>query len=244
MTILPRPLFSIQTVHTTLITGCNRGIGLELVRQYAQAGWRVFATCRNPKGAYSLTAIAAGSQGRVTVHRLDVTRAEDLDGVVAALGPTPLDLLINNAGTAGQPNSPFGCTDVGAWGEAFRVNAIAPLKLMEAFVTAVGKSRGRLIVCLGSKMGSIAGNNSGGSYVYRSSKAALNAVVRTAALDLKPKGITVVAIHPGWVKTDMGGANAQIGVADSVRRLRELLERVSLADSGSFLNFDGSLIPW
>jgi NAD(P)-dependent dehydrogenase (short-subunit alcohol dehydrogenase family) len=231
-------------MHTTLITGCNRGIGLELARQYAQAGWRVFATCRNPKGAYSLNAIAAGSQGRVTVHRLDVTCAEELDGVVAAVGPTPLDLLINNAGTAGQPNSPFGSTDVGAWSEAFRVNAIAPVKLMEAFVTVVGKSRGRLIACLGSKMGSISGNSSGGSYVYRSSKAALNAVVRTAALDLRPKGITVVAIHPGWVKTDMGGPNAQIAVADSVRRLRELLERVSLADSGSFLNFDGSLIPW
>lgn len=231
-------------MHTTLITGCNRGIGLELVRQYAQAGWRVFATCRNPKAAYSLNAIAAASQGRVTVHRLDVTRAEDVEEVVTAVGQSPIDLLINNAGIAGQPNSPFGSTDAGAWCEAFQVNAIAPLKLMEAFVSAVAKSRGRLIACLGSKMGSISGNSSGGSYVYRSSKAALNAVVRTAALDLQAKGITVVAVHPGWAKTDMGGPSAQMNVADSVRRLRELLERVGPAESGSFLNFDGSRIPW
>ena len=229
---------------TVLITGCNRGLGLEFVRQYAQAGWRVFATCRNPEQARALNRIASASQKHVTVHRLDIANRKQIKEVVSAIGDTPIDLLLNNAGIDGQRNAQFGATDEARWLEAFRVNAIAQMKMMEALIDSVARSNKRMIVCLGSKMASMSENNSGSSYVYRSTKAALNAIVRSAAIDLRPKDIAVVVMHPGWVKTDMGGVNAQIDAPDSVRRLRELIDKVTLADSGKFLNLDGTLITW
>ena len=188
-----------------LITGANRGIGLELARQYASAGWRVHACCRQPERAVELNRVAAASAGRLSVHPLDVTSPAQIAALPTALGDEPLDLLINNAGIYGQDDASFGNTDVRAWLQAFHVNAIAPLKVMEALVEPVARSGRRVMACVSSKMGSMADNRSGGSYVYRSSKAALNAVVMSAAVDLRHRGVTVVALNPGWVKTDMGG---------------------------------------
>lgn len=227
-----------------LITGANRGIGLEFVRQYADQGWRVYAGCRQPETALDLNRLVAGSGGLISVHPLDVTNATQIGAMQAVLGRAPLDILLNNAGIYGQDDARFGNTDPERWLETFRVNAIAPMKLMEALVENVAASERRIMATLSSKMGSMADNGSGGSYVYRSSKAALNAVVVSAAIDLRPRDITVVALHPGWVKTDMGGPNAEIGVQESVAGLRGILDRITLADNGSFFDVDGSLIPW
>ncbi len=228
---------------TALITGANRGLGLEFVHQYAAAGWRVLACCRDPGRATQLSALATRSDG-VSVYRLDVTDAKQIRTLAETVGDTPVDLLINNAGIYGQRDADFGNTDTSRWLETLRVNVIAPMKVMEALVAAVVVSRRRIIACISSRMGSIGDNTSGGSYVYRSSKAALNAVAKSAANDLKERGITVVVLHPGWVRTDMGGPSASLTVEDSVTHLRRILDRVSLRDTGSFFDIDGSIIPW
>jgi NAD(P)-dependent dehydrogenase (short-subunit alcohol dehydrogenase family) len=227
-----------------LVTGANRGIGLELVRQHAAAGWRVYACCRQPERAVELNRLAAGARGQVSVHPLDVTNAGQIAALPAILGGQPLERLINNAGIYGQDDAGFGNTDVRAWLETFHVNSIAPLKIMEALLEQVARSRRRVMACVSSKMGSMADNRSGGSYVYRSSKAALNAVVMSAAVDLRRRGIVVVALNPGWVKTDMGGPNAEITTAESVGALRAILDRLGPVDSGRFIDVDGTTIPW
>jgi NAD(P)-dependent dehydrogenase (short-subunit alcohol dehydrogenase family) len=233
-----------MTVESVLITGANRGIGLELARAYARDGWRVHACCRRPELARELSRLAGSSDGRVSVHPLEVTNPAQVAALPLALGREPLDLLINNAGVYGQGDAEFGNTDVEAWVDTFRVNTIAPMKIMEALRDHVARSRRKVMACVSSKMGSMADNRSGGSYVYRSSKAALNAVVASAALDLRPAGVTVVALNPGWVKTDMGGANAEISVTESVAALRRVLDGLTLGDSGRFIDVDGSTIPW
>jgi len=227
-----------------LITGASRGIGLEFVRQYAQAGWRVYATCRNPERAQELTRLAAASHDSVSVHSLDVTDSRHIDAVREMLQGLPLDVLINNAGVLGPKLQGFGHIDVDAWMYTMRVNAIAPLKLIDALVESLASGERRLVANLSSRMGSITDNGSGGYYIYRSSKAALNAVVRNAALDLAPRGIMVVALHPGWVRTDMGGLAGELDPVHSVERMRTLLDRVRSADSGGFFDLDGTSIPW
>jgi len=227
-----------------LISGANRGVGLEFVRQYAAAGWRVHACCRRPERATELIRVAAAGGGEVSIHPLDVTNAAQIAALPAILGDGPLEVLVNNAGVYGQDDADFGNTDVAAWLHTFHVNAIAPLKLMEALAEPIARGHRRLVACLSSKMGSMADNRSGGSYVYRSSKAALNAVVKSAAVDLRSRGITVVALHPGWVLTDMGGPNAEITTAQSVGAMRAVLDGLTPADSGRFIDLDGSTIPW
>jgi NAD(P)-dependent dehydrogenase (short-subunit alcohol dehydrogenase family) len=229
---------------TVLITGSNRGIGLELARQYAKAGWRVYATCRDPENALDLIRLAATSGGLVSVHPLDVTDPVQIRSIAAHLRDIPIDILFNNAGTDGQRGAQFGQTDEGRWLETFRMNTIAPLKMTEALVDSVAASRRKVVATLSSRMGSIADNSVGASYVYRSSKAALNAVMKSAAIDLKPRQVTVIVLHPGWVKTDMGGPNAQISVEESVAGIRQVLERATLADTGGFFSYDGTVIAW
>lgn len=231
-------------IETTLITGANRGIGLEFARQYAHAGWRVLACCRNPTVATELSELARSARGRVTLHALDVTDAGQREALHVALGDTPIDVFINNAGIYGQRNNTFGTTDEERWFEALRINAIAPLKLMEKFVDQVAASRRKIYANMSSRMGSIGDNTSGESYVYRSSKAALNAVAKSAANELRARGITVVMLHPGWVRTDMGGPQALTDVAESVSGLRGVLDKLTLADSGKFFSFNGAVIPW
>jgi NAD(P)-dependent dehydrogenase (short-subunit alcohol dehydrogenase family) len=227
-----------------LITGSNRGIGLELARQTMEAGWRVYATCRDPENAFNLNRLAATCTGNITVHPLDVTNPLQIRSLADYLRNTPIDILFNNAGTDGQRGAQFGQTDECRWLETFRVKTIAPLKVTEALADSVATSRRKVVATLSSRMGSIADNTQGASYVYRSSKAALNAVMKSAAIDLKPRQVTVIVLHPGWVKTDMGGPNAQISVEESVAGIRQVLERVTLADTGGFLNYDGTIIPW
>lgn len=230
---------------TLLITGANRGIGLEFCKQYAAEGWRVLACCRDPHQADALNELAARHPGRVELHALDVADHAQIEQLARTLSGETIDLLINNAGV--YPDSDkrgFGHADYAEWMTAFNINAMAPLKMVEAFVRQIARSERRLIVTLTSKMGSMEDNTSGGSYLYRSSKAAANMVVKSLAVDLKGQGITSVAFNPGWVKTDMGGPNAMIPVEQSVADMRKVIAGLSLADTGKFIDRDGREIPW
>ena len=230
---------------TILITGASRGLGLEFAAQYARAGWRVHATCRDPAAADALNAVAAGAPATVALHRLDVTDHGQVLALAEALGGEPIDVLLNNAGVYVDHDRAFGNVDYAGWEETLRVNTLGPMRLIEAFVDRVAASARKLIVCISSQMGSIGDTVGGsGSYAYRSSKAALNAVVKGLAGDLRDRGVTVVAVHPGWVATDMGGAGAPLGPAESVRAMRAMIERLAPAASGTFLKYDGSEIPW
>lgn len=230
--------------HTLVITGANRGIGLEFTRQFAAEGWRVYAGCRQPERAEALNRLAAASDGRVSVHPLDVTRPAHIQALAAVVGDAPVDLLLNNAGSYGPEGVRFGHTDEAAWIENFRTNVIGPMKMMEALVDNVARSELKRIASLTSKMGSMEDNRSGGAYIYRSTKAALNAVMKSAAIDLAPRGIVAVLLHPGWVRTDMGGPHGEIDAETSVRRMRRILARLRPEDAGRFFDIDGTLIPW
>ncbi len=225
---------------TVLITGANRGLGLEFARQYAADGWRVIATCREPASARDL----AGLDGAVDVHALDVTDHARIQALAKTLKRDAIDVLLNGAGVYGPRPAPLGGVDYAAWSEVLRVNAMAPLKVSESFVDHVARGDLKRIVTITSRMGSIADNDSGGSYIYRSSKAALNAVMKSLSVDLRPRGITVVVIHPGWVKTDMGGPSALIEPGQSISAMRTVIAGLTPEDTGRFFNYDGPEIPW
>jgi NAD(P)-dependent dehydrogenase (short-subunit alcohol dehydrogenase family) len=230
---------------TILITGANRGIGLELTRQYAQEGWRVLACSRHPE-AEELNRAAAAAENRIEIYRLDVTDLRQIRVLAAEIGDVPIDILFNNAGMGGGREQHFGCVyERGhGWLETFKVNTMAPLFMAEAFVDHVAGSRRRIIATMGSIMGSIADNHSGGYYIYRSSKAAVHMVMRSMAADLQPRGIIAVVLHPGWVQTAMGGSGANLSPRDSVIGLRKVLDGLTPRDSGRFFNYDGQELPW
>ena len=232
-------------MHTVLITGANRGIGLEFCRQYAAEGWRVLACSRDPDRADALAGLAALYPGLIALHTLDVADHVRIGRLAQELGSESIDLLINNAGI--YPDSDtrgFGHTDYEEWLQAFRINTMAPLKMAEAFAPHLARGKQKIIVAITSKMGSIVDNAGGGSYLYRSSKAALNMVVKSLAIDLKPGGIIAVVFHPGWVQTDMGGPDAMISAAQSVSGMRQMIGRLASADSGKFFGYDGQEILW
>ena len=229
--------------NTILITGSNRGIGLELCRQYALDGWNVYACCRQPDIAAELNQLAS-EQKNITIHALDVLNTQQIKNLANILKSVSIDILFNNAGVYGQGDAYFGNTDEEKWLECFRINTISPLKMLENFVNNVASSEHKIVATMSSKMGSMTDNGSGGSYVYRSSKAALNAVMKSAAIDLKPKEIKVAILHPGWVKTDMGGPSAEITTQQCVTQLSHILSELTLETSGQFFDIDGSIIPW
>ena len=232
-------------MNTVLITGANRGIGLEFCRQYAAQGWRVLACSRYPEKSDELNKLASLNPELIKVYALDVADHVEIDRLAQVLANESIDLLINNAGIyPDSDKSGFGHTDYAEWIEAFRVNTMAPLKMAETFAAQIARSRQKTIVTITSKMGSIADNSGGGSYLYRSSKAALNMVVKSLAIDLKPLGIIAVVFHPGWVKTDMGGPNAMISPGQSVSGIRKVISGLVPADSGKFFGYDGQAIPW
>ncbi|MEX2647922.1 MAG: SDR family oxidoreductase [Alphaproteobacteria bacterium] len=228
---------------TVLITGANRGLGLEFARQYAADGWTVHACCRAPGKAKDLKALAA-QNANVTVHGLDVCDEASVRSLGEALGSQAIDVLINNAGVYGGDRQAFGKVDAEQWSPTLRTNALGPLMVTEELIDNVARGANKVVACVTSKMGSMADNTSGGAYIYRASKAALNAVVVSMARDLKGRGVTVLAFHPGWVKTDMGGRNAPVTPADSIAGMRKQIARVKPTDSGKFLNYDGATIPW
>ncbi|AEG01159.1 SDR family oxidoreductase [Methylomonas methanica] len=231
-------------MQTVLITGANRGLGLGFCKQYAEAGWRVIATCRCPDEANGLHELAL-RYAHLQVYGLDVSDFSQIDALSRALSDSSIDVLINNAGIYTDISGKgFGQLDYQAWSSAFWVNSIAPVKLAEAFLPQIKRSSKKLIVAISSLMGSMTDNTSGGSLQYRSSKAGLNAAMKSLAIDLGSENIGVLVLHPGWVRTDMGGQNALIDVEESVTGMRRCIDAFSSAQSGSFLKFDASELPW
>ena len=219
---------------TVLVTGASRGIGREFVRQYREAGWRVLATCRDPQGA---------GYAKGEAFELDVADPVNIKNLVKELEGESIDVLINNAGINLAKQSSFGNLDYDAWEEVMWVNVLAPLRIAECFAPHVERSERKQIIFLSSIMGSIAGN-SGGMPIYRSSKAALNQAVQSVTPALRARGVTCLLIHPGWVKTDMGGPSAAIDVQTSVLGRRETIEGLTPSMSGAYVNYDGSTIAW
>lgn len=228
---------------TVLITGANRGIGLALTHACLRREDTVIACCRDPRHARQLHLLTEVYPA-LTIHSLDVTRPEDYLQLKEQLGDRPLDWLIANAGIMGPQPQGFGHTDYAAWQQVFAVNAMAPLQLAETFVDNLRAGEGKSVACLSSIMASMSENHSGGYYLYRSSKAALNAVVRSLAIDLAPEGIKIFALHPGWVKTDMGSREAPLEVDDAAATLLLTLEKLGAGHSGKFISYDGQQLPW
>ncbi len=233
-----------MTNSTILITGANRGIGLELTRQFSESGWQVLACCRNPENAEDLTKITMDNLA-VEVYPLDVTDYEQLAGLALQLKDKKIDILLSNAGIYGpRAMGIFGQVEAGAWRQVLETNTIAPLMLAQAFVEQVAISEQKVIAVISSRVGSIEDNSGGGGYIYRSSKTAVNQVVKSLSIDLVERGISTLSLHPGWVKTDMGGSDAEIFPAESVAGLKRTLVGAGLPQNGMFFDYDGSVIPW
>jgi NAD(P)-dependent dehydrogenase (short-subunit alcohol dehydrogenase family) len=229
---------------SVLITGANRGLGLEFARQYLAEGWHVYAACRNPAAAEQLRGLVQQAGDRLTVVAMDVTDAGSIRTAARQLRDIALDVLINNAGIGGASGQVTGKVDYESWARVLDVNTMGPLRVTEAFVEQLARSERRLVIAITSGMGSLADNTSGGSIAYRTSKAAVNMVMRSAAIDLAPRGISCVVVNPGWVKTDMGGPGAKLTAQQSVAALRRLIEKFGPAHSGKFYNYDGREYPW
>lgn len=231
-------------MQTTLITGANRGIGIELVKQYLDDKWRVIACCRDPDHANELQALKLQFPSTLLICKLEVTDHQAIKSLSQQLANEKIDILINNAGVIGTHADTLNTIDPNVWLETFKINSIAPALMAQAFVNQLSQSETKLLVNISSTMGSIAENTSGGYYIYRSSKSALNAVTKSLSIELKPKGITVVSLHPGWVQTDMGGTAAPLAPELSVAGIRMVLNDLTLNETGSFVAFDGRKIPW
>ncbi len=229
---------------TYFITGCNRGLGLEFVRQLLARGQRVIATCRDIATATDLTALTLKHSGQLSLVEMDVSDEASMREAVALLNDEAIDVFINNAGVYGPRDANFGNVDGPAMAEVLYTNAVAPVLLTQLLIDNVRKGSGKKLVYVSSKMGSIADNGRGGSYIYRSSKTALNSIVKSLALDFAPEGIAAATLHPGWVRTDMGGPNGLIDAPESVSGMLNVIDGLSVANTGQFFNYDGATIAW
>lgn len=223
-----------------LITGANRGLGLSFVQQYLQAGWQVVATCRPQSQAHELQALACE---QLEIVPMDVCNDQHIHALATYLGERALDLVINNAGVYGPRPQPLGSIERQAWRDVLEANTLSPLMLIQAIANNLSERQGTFAV-VSSKMGSITENANGAEYMYKSSKAAVNQVVKSLSIDLAPLGITVVALHPGWVRTDMGGASAGLPIVESTTGMKSVLDNVQKSDNGGFFNYDGTPIAW
>ena len=229
---------------SVLITGANRGIGLEHARRYAERGARVWATARDPKAAEELNALALAHSGNFEVLAYDAANPGAPEALADRLGKSPLDLMFANAGAMGGRRQSFGDVDAEAVLKLIKINALAPLKLAEALADNVASSERKVMAFQTSLMGAIGDNGSGGAYAYRLSKAALNMVGRGVAADLRARGVISVLLHPGWVRTRMGGPSGRISVEECVAAQQRLLDDLTPRQSGRFFNYDGRELPW
>lgn len=226
---------------TVMITGANRGLGFEFARQYAEDGWEVIATCRHPDTAEALSELADRT-ANVRVEPLDVVDFDAVDQLAETLDDTAIDILINNAGIGGPRQESMDMDEAGFM-QVLQTNALAPLKISQAFRKHVVASEQKKIAVVSSGLGSIA-NNGGGRYAYRTSKAAVNMIMKGLASDWAPDGILVAILAPGWVRTDMGGPGAMYSPEESIAGMRKVLASLSPARSGKFLTFSGNENPW
>ncbi len=225
-----------------VITGANRGIGLELVRQYLERGDIVHAGVREPAKATELAALAERAGGRLHVAACDVADETSVRAFAAAV-PGPVHLLVNNAGMRLRPDG-LEDLDADALLRTFRVNAVGPLLLTRALLPRLREAKGAKVASLGSGLGSIADNTSGDAYGYRMSKAALSMATRSLAQDLRADDILAVVVSPGWVKTDMGGPEAPLSVSESTAGLIALLDGLTPEQSGGFFDYRGERLAW
>jgi NAD(P)-dependent dehydrogenase (short-subunit alcohol dehydrogenase family) len=222
---------------TVLISGANRGIGLELARQYAAEGAEVIAGVRDPDAARELKAL-----GAVKLHRLDVADDASVKAFRREVGDRSVDILIANAGVGGGGNR-LGGFDYDAWLQVMNVNSLGPVRLAEAFLPNLKAGRDKTLVAITSTLGSSA-THAGDMFVYRASKAALNNIWTGLAKALKSDGIVCLPLHPGWVKTDMGGHGAPLDVVQSVQGLRAVIADAGPAQSGHVFDYQGKPLPW
>ena len=232
-----------------LVTGASRGLGLEMVRQFVGDGWRIYACCRTPETATDLAALAARSDGAITLHTLDVSKPEQIGALADEFRGTPIDMLVNNAGLLGcsidaMEPAAFGSIDYDAWMQVHEINTMAPLRVTEAFVDHVAASEKKLLLFMSTHMGCITELADGGLYPYRSSKAALNLLVKGLSIDLAPRGVRTLAVHPGWVVTDMGGPDAPVNKVDSIAGIRQVVANYGGGQTGRFYQYDGRELPW
>ena len=225
-----------------VVTGASRGIGLELVRQYLGRGDAVVAACRSPDGATALHALGREYGDRLQVLACDVGDDDSVAAFAAALEGTAVDLLINNAGVGDWAG--LDAVNTADALRVYNVNALGPLRVTRALRPHLRAGIGRKVAHVTSGMGSIGDNSSGGAYAYRMSKAALNMASRNLANDLRDRDVVSVVFNPGWVQTDMGGPSAPLVVDASVRALVGLIDGLTLAESGSFLNWSGKVYEW
>ncbi|MEM7504497.1 MAG: SDR family oxidoreductase [Pseudomonadota bacterium] len=233
---------------TVLITGANRGLGLEFVRQYSDEEWRVIAVCRSETDIGALRGLQA--ERRIDIEIVDVADFTAVDALAKKYAGEPIDVLINNAGIFGPKaladsdlRQSFGHMDYDIWENILRINTLAPYKLVEAFYENLRSGTEKKVVNLSSTVASIS-QQEGGLYAYRSSKTALNSVTVALAKDLAESGIAVAALCPGWVNTRMGGEAAPLGPTDSVAGMRKLIEAMNLDNTGQFTRYNGESIPW
>jgi NAD(P)-dependent dehydrogenase (short-subunit alcohol dehydrogenase family) len=222
---------------TVLITGANRGLGLEFARQYKDAGWHVIGTARDPQDARELDELG------VRVMQLDVASQDSVEALAVALGDEPIDLLINNAGIFPRVGK-LDEIDFDDYNRTLVVNTIGPVRVTRALLPNLRGGELKMIAGLSSNLGSIAENERGNFYGYRESKAALNMFTKTLAAELGPEGFTCIVLTPGWVQTDMGGPNAALTPAESIAGMKAVLDRLTPADNGTFWSYNGSQVPW
>jgi NAD(P)-dependent dehydrogenase (short-subunit alcohol dehydrogenase family) len=225
-----------------LVTGANRGLGLEFAKEYCDAGWTVYATAREPDKADELHSLGEC----VHVVQLDVTDAASVAALAKSLEKQPIDLLINNAGAGvsidGGPK--LDQLKMADFERLMQVNAFGPVRVTQALLPNLRAGKGKTIVGITSGLGSITNNQQGGFYGYRESKAALDMFVRNIAAELRPEGFVCIALMPGWVKTDMGGPNAQLTPEESVGAMRKVLDKLKPADTGKLYDYDGTTREW
>jgi NAD(P)-dependent dehydrogenase (short-subunit alcohol dehydrogenase family) len=231
-------------MQTILITGANRGLGFAHTREFLARGMRVIALAREPRTALELQSFAQQFPSALQVLSYDALDPAAPARIQHEIGSTPIDLLFANAGANGAQRQQFGSVDPDAVLQLVQINALAPLKLVEALKTNIVSSQRKLVAFQSSLMGSIADNASGGHYAYRIAKTAVNMVAKTVAMDLRAESVIAVALHPGWVRTRMGGANAPVTLDTSVSGQQRLLDSLTLADTGGFFNYDGKSLPW
>lgn len=237
-------------VETWLVTGANRGIGLEMVTQALAAGERVIATARQPDAATALQALVAVYPDRLRIEQLDTGDGPSIADFAARIADETIDVLVNNAGLYGgswgsdAARQAVDGMDYGLWEDILRVNVLGPFRLTAALRPHLANSPRKLVVMMSSDLGSIANNNLGQSHAYRTSKAALNMVTKGLSIDLAEDGITIVSMAPGWTRTDLGGDNAPWSVEDSVANQRKVIAGLGRADNGRFVNLMGEAVAW
>ena len=214
---------------------------LKFAEEYSKLGWHVIATCRDPSHANKLNQLAKDF-GSIEIYPLEVSNSDQIHELADALKNKPIDVLINNAGI--HRSCTLGSIDKQAWLESFTINSIAPYEVTIHLLDNILQGSLKKVISITSKMGSIDDNTSGGSYIYRSSKTALNSIMRSLEHDLGHHGIATLTLHPGWVKTDMGGIGAWINVDESVAGMIKQIEKLNLSNAGRYVDYAGKKINW